>query len=55
MARWYEAQPRLVAADFIHPTPQGGRMIAEVLVREIGLGLDRYKLSRLLGNRAARQ
>jgi lysophospholipase L1-like esterase len=47
MARWYDAQPRLVAADFIHPSPQGGRIVAEVLVKEIGQGLNRYKLRSL--------
>ena len=44
MARWYAAQPRLVSADFIHPYPAGGRMIAVVVVKEIGLALNRYKL-----------
>jgi lysophospholipase L1-like esterase len=44
MARWYAAQPRLVSADFIHPYPAGGKMIAVVFVREIGLALNRYKL-----------
>lgn len=47
MSRWYEAQPRLVSADFIHPTPQGGRIIADVMVRELGMGLDRYKVRRI--------
>jgi lysophospholipase L1-like esterase len=45
MARWYAAQPRLVSADFIHPTPQGGRIVALAFVREIEAGLDRYKLN----------
>jgi lysophospholipase L1-like esterase len=44
MARWYTAQPRLVSADLIHPYPAGGKKIADVLVREIELGLNRYKL-----------
>jgi len=44
MARWYDSQPRLVAADFIHPTPQGARIVATVFVRELGAGLNRYKL-----------
>ena len=44
MARWYAAQPRLVSADFIHPYPAGGKMIAVTFVREIGLALNRYKL-----------
>jgi lysophospholipase L1-like esterase len=44
MARWYAAQPRLVSADFIHPYPTGGKMIAVVFTKEIGLALNRYKL-----------
>ena len=43
MARWYAAQPRMVSADFIHPYPAGGKMIAVVFVKEIGLALNRYK------------
>jgi hypothetical protein len=34
----------VVSADFIHPYPAGGKMIAVVLVREIELALNRYKL-----------
>ena len=44
MGRWYAAQPRLVSADFIHPNPAGGKMIAVTFVKEIGLALNRYKL-----------
>jgi lysophospholipase L1-like esterase len=51
MARWYDSHPRLVSADFIHPTPQGGRIIAEVIVREIRVGLNRYKLRTLTATR----
>ncbi|HUP03468.1 MAG TPA: GDSL-type esterase/lipase family protein [Bryobacteraceae bacterium] len=47
MARWYAAQPRLVSADFIHPTPQGGRIVATVFTHEIETGLDRYKVAHL--------
>ena len=31
MARWYNAKPRLVSADLIHPYPAAGRQIAERL------------------------
>ena len=48
MARWYAAQPRLVSADFIHPYPAGGRMIAVTFTREIGRGLNRYKLRQVV-------
>ena len=43
MARWYTAQPRLVSADFIHPYPAGGKIIATVFAREIISGLNRYQ------------
>ena len=44
MALWYAAQPRLVSADFIHPYPAGGKMIATIFTREIISGLNRYQL-----------
>ncbi len=47
MSRWYNAQPRLVSADFIHPYPAGGKIIAGVFVKQIDAGLARYKLRRV--------
>jgi lysophospholipase L1-like esterase len=47
MSRWYNAQPRLVSADFIHPYPAGGKIIAGVFVKQIEAGLARFKLRRL--------
>jgi lysophospholipase L1-like esterase len=47
MARWYAAQPRLVSADFIHPYPAGGKIVATVFVKQIESGLSRYKLRQL--------
>ena len=44
MARWYTGQPRLVSADFIHPYPAGGKIVAGVFTREIISGLNRYSL-----------
>ena len=44
MARWYNSQPRLVSADFIHPYPAGGRQIATIFTKQIELGLGRFKL-----------
>ena len=44
MARWYQAKPRLVSADFIHPVPAGGKVIAVSFTREIISGLNRYQL-----------
>jgi hypothetical protein len=52
MARWYDSQPRLVSADFIHPTPQGARIVATAFVRELINGLNRYKLRQLLDRNA---
>ena len=48
MARWYDSQPRLVSADFIHPTPQGARIIAVAFVKELVNGLNRYKLRQVV-------
>ena len=53
MARWYNGQPRLVSADFIHPYPAGGKIIATVLVKQIESGLSRYKLRQVHQPRAA--
>ncbi len=47
MSRWYNAEPRLVFADFIHPYPAGGKIIAAIFVKQIESGLARYKLRRL--------
>ncbi len=44
MGRWYEGHPRLVAADFIHVTPQGARKVGEQFVRALELGFSQYKL-----------
>jgi lysophospholipase L1-like esterase len=46
MARWYEAQPRLVSADFIHTTPNGARQVGELLFRQLCQGLNQYKYRR---------
>jgi lysophospholipase L1-like esterase len=43
MARWYAAHPRLVSADFIHPYPAGGKIIAEIFVRELTAAFNRHK------------
>jgi hypothetical protein len=47
MARWYQGKRRLVSADLIHPIPAGGRIVADVFVRELILGYNRFKLSQL--------
>jgi lysophospholipase L1-like esterase len=48
MSRWYNAKQRLVSGDFIHPTPGGGKLIATIFAREIGFGLNRFKLRQVL-------
>lgn len=52
MARWYNDQPRLVSADFIHPYPAGGKKIATIFTKEIGDGLNRYKLRQVQSSQA---
>src|SRR5208283_1476793 len=44
MARWYAASPRLVTADFLHPTPQGATVVAGLFVRQFELRYDRWKM-----------
>ena len=43
MSRWYTGKPRLVAADLIHPTPQGASIIAQIFVKNLIQGYDHYK------------
>jgi len=53
MARWYASQPRLVSADFIHPYPAGGKIVATVFVKQIESGLSRYKLQQVQNQSSA--
>ena len=48
MARWYSSEPRLVAADLIHPHGEGGKIIANLLTKELLAGLARFKSQRNL-------
>ncbi len=43
MSRWYTGRPRMVAADLIHPTPQGAGIIAQVFVKDLLEGYDKYQ------------
>ena len=43
MSRWYTGRPRLVAADLIHPTPQGALIIAQIFVKNLAQRYDTYK------------
>lgn len=47
MGRWYQAEPRLVGADFIHPMPAGAKMIGSLLYRSLMVGYNSYKLRHL--------
>jgi lysophospholipase L1-like esterase len=47
MGRWYEAEPRLVGADFIHPMPAGARIVGNLLYQSVVDGYNRYKIQRL--------
>jgi lysophospholipase L1-like esterase len=42
ISRWYTGHPRLVAGDLIHPTPQGASLVAQLFVKDLLLGYDRY-------------
>jgi lysophospholipase L1-like esterase len=42
MAAWYNRQPRMVAADLIHPSPQGAQIVARLLTGQLLMGYERY-------------
>jgi len=42
MARWYDAHPSMVAADLIHPSPKGARIVAQALTSQLLIGYERY-------------
>jgi lysophospholipase L1-like esterase len=52
MGRWYAADPRLVGADFIHPMPQGAKIVGELLYNALRDGYNQYKLRQLSGSGA---
>ena len=54
MARWYQGKRRLVSADLIHPTPDGGKIVANAFVKELMLGYNRFKLRQLSQKPASR-
>ena len=47
MGKWYMAEPRLVSADFIHPMPAGGKIVASLFYDSLMKGFNLYKLRRL--------
>jgi hypothetical protein len=44
MGRWYEAEPRLVSADFIHPMPPGAKLVGNLLYLALMDGYHKRKL-----------
>jgi lysophospholipase L1-like esterase len=42
MARWYDHHPPMVGADLIHPSPQGARIVAQLLTGQLLIGYERY-------------
>ncbi len=55
MARWYEAEPRLVGADFIHPMPAGAKIVGELLYGALRDGYNEYKLRQLKSRESQKQ
>jgi lysophospholipase L1-like esterase len=43
MARWYDSQPRLVSADFMHPLPGGAAKVGALLDDALVRGYARYQ------------
>jgi hypothetical protein len=43
MGRWYNGQPRLVSADFMHPLPAGARKVGILLYQALEAGYQQYK------------
>lgn len=52
MGKWYMAEPRLVSADFIHPLPTGGRIVASLVYQALMKDYHLYKLKVLRGQLA---
>jgi lysophospholipase L1-like esterase len=42
MSRWYSRHPAMVGADLIHPSPQGARIVAQLLTGQLLIGYERY-------------
>jgi lysophospholipase L1-like esterase len=54
MGRWYQAEPRLVGADLIHPMPAGARIVGNMFYKALINGYHRYKLRRLRARTGAK-
>jgi lysophospholipase L1-like esterase len=44
MGKWYESEPRLVSADFIHPMPNGARIVGNLFFNALMDGYAQYKI-----------
>jgi lysophospholipase L1-like esterase len=47
MGRWYMSTPRLVSADYIHPTPAGAKIVAKEFIGALLEGYEQYKRRQL--------
>jgi lysophospholipase L1-like esterase len=47
MGKWYQAEPRLVSADFIHPLPSGARIVGTLLFQAITDGYNDWKVEQM--------
>jgi lysophospholipase L1-like esterase len=55
MGRWYNAEPRLVSADFIHPMPRGAKLVGNLLYRALINGYHKYKTRKMQEHLASAQ
>ena len=44
MGRWYQAEPRMVGADLIHPMPAGAKLVGNLLYKAMLDGYNKYKV-----------
>jgi lysophospholipase L1-like esterase len=54
MGRWYQAEPRLVGADLIHPMPAGARIVANLFYKALMNGYHSYRLRHLRARPSAK-
>ena len=47
MGQWYQAEPRLVGGDFIHPMPAGAKIVGTLLYQALFDGYSQFKVRRV--------
>ncbi len=47
MGQWYQAEPRLVGGDFIHPMPAGAKIVGNLLYQALFDSYNQYKVRRM--------